>query len=1136
MDFELACVLYNIGALHGELGALDSRNNAESMKVACTHFQCAVWAFETLKDDSRLFKSRDISHDILTLFIQVMLAQAQECILEKSMLDNRKSSIVAKVAAQVVEYYNTSLAILLQAAMNTTGSDTIMDIVGSKLYKEWKKFIEFKVIYYNAICSLYMGNLSEELQKMGDRVAWYQSAESKLNEAVKLGKYIDKNETNEALTFVADVISVKLSNARKENDFVYHEKVPSFDKLTEVKGVSLVKGIPFSVTDPEICGQDIFARLVPIEAHETASIYSAQKDEILRKTRLKIDEKNQELEVYLSSLNVDRDTLRSRDERIPDELIEVCAAMSVNPSVINEVQTVLNELEEMCNEVDRAIKEIKNMLKDEEEKESLHQKKFGKRPPSMIIVELSKELAKHEETHQKAVESNVSLKENLERHIDDVKLLINSSANDIASLLPSTTVNVPINEEILKEMDKLFSKIDEMKSQRLMLENQLKEAMDSDDVMKLVLAHAKEEVEIIFQKEIKKYDKFVSLLDQNMSAQENILRALTKTNAKYSETKKALLENQRNRRARIESLLQTYEIFQEIKTNSKKGVEFYKKFQNIVFRLLARVRGVTKVQDEERLQFSLINDKKNKTKLNYRPELNTMPSTIRNPIANDQTFNYLLTNDQLQNAISTKPPEVYSTPTPTPTPTANFSVPIPTPIPNFSVPTPTSNFSVPTPTSNFSVPTPTSNFSLPTTTPNFSVSTPTPSHSVSTATSNFAVSNIQVQNYSIPSSGQQNFSVQPTNQQLNSLPTKQEVYSTPTLQQTVSLPSNTQTHNFSVSNTDQQQNYSIPGNNNQPQYSVPIDAQMRKLSISSTSQMQNYSVPNYTHQSNYSIQSNNQQYPTSSYSEPQNYTPSNYSEQNYSFTNNLQQAYSIAGNQQNALPQTYSVPSLPQQVNYPVSNPVQSQNYSTITNGYSASQNYLTSNSQSQTYATVNSQQQTYPVVNSQQQTYSTTNSQMQNYSASNNQQLNYSTSNNQQLSYSTSNNTIQSQQFNYSTANSYQQDNYAASNYWQQQGYSVPCSVENYQPQQQQQQLYQVSNYQQQQQQQQYPVTSYVQPQNHLVTNGQNNTQTPNANSSYEQPISCETSSIAQHSVKTQNTNQNSKENELLKEFDPFF
>ena len=36
-------------------------------------------------------------------------AQSQECILEKSMADNRKSSITAKVAAQCAEFYKKAL-------------------------------------------------------------------------------------------------------------------------------------------------------------------------------------------------------------------------------------------------------------------------------------------------------------------------------------------------------------------------------------------------------------------------------------------------------------------------------------------------------------------------------------------------------------------------------------------------------------------------------------------------------------------------------------------------------------------------------------------------------------------------------------------------------------------------------------------------------------------------------------------------------------------------------------------------------------------------------------------------------------------------------------------------------------------
>lgn len=40
IKFEQASLLYNIGALHSILGSMETRTNADSMKVACTHFQC----------------------------------------------------------------------------------------------------------------------------------------------------------------------------------------------------------------------------------------------------------------------------------------------------------------------------------------------------------------------------------------------------------------------------------------------------------------------------------------------------------------------------------------------------------------------------------------------------------------------------------------------------------------------------------------------------------------------------------------------------------------------------------------------------------------------------------------------------------------------------------------------------------------------------------------------------------------------------------------------------------------------------------------------------------------------------------------------------------------------------------------
>lgn len=87
-----------------------------------------------------------------------------------------------------------------------------------------------------------------------------------------------KNNNNVFLLHLLDILLIinvifRHSSSKKENDFVYHDKVPALGSLPELKGASLVKGIPFSSSDPDVSGPDIFARLVPMEAHETSSLY-----------------------------------------------------------------------------------------------------------------------------------------------------------------------------------------------------------------------------------------------------------------------------------------------------------------------------------------------------------------------------------------------------------------------------------------------------------------------------------------------------------------------------------------------------------------------------------------------------------------------------------------------------------------------------------------------------------------------------------------------------------------------------------------------------------------------------------------------------------------------------------------------
>ncbi|XP_023224136.1 tyrosine-protein phosphatase non-receptor type 23-like [Centruroides sculpturatus] len=580
------------------------------MKIACTHFQCAAWAFQHIRENYAMPKGCDMSHDLLTFYINVMLAQAQECILEKSMLDSRKSPIIAKVAAQVVEYYQTALATLLSGS-SSVESGCILHIVGSKIFKSWKKFVEFKISYYGSISHLYMGNQAEEQQKMGDRVAWYQSAFDKLEEAIKISKTMERDDLNEALSFTMDVIGNKQNIAKKENDFVYHEKVPAIESLPEVKGASLVKGIPFSPTDPDVSGPDIFARLVPIEAHEASSMYSEEKAKILRTISAKVEDKDQELMTYLSSLQLDSNLLSPQTDQIPQELLEKCAAMSVRQSAIDDLSSLLKSLMEVSQEVEDSLKQTYDILKQDEQKEQLHQESFGKRAPSMIIVELTKECSRYQEAHKRAEESNTTLQKVFNLHINNLKLLTGPMEELKASLPSVSSMEISNDDGVVKELKRLLVKVEEMRRQRQMLETQLRNALQSDDITtQLVMKDRKNDLQSVFEDELKKHNQQVALLEQNLVAQDNILHALTQANARYANIRKATTEILNRREAMISSLINSYEAYEELLAKAQKGLEFYHKLQTNVSRVLTRARSVTKVQDEERAQISEVQARK----------------------------------------------------------------------------------------------------------------------------------------------------------------------------------------------------------------------------------------------------------------------------------------------------------------------------------------------------------------------------------------------------------------------------------------------------------------------------------------------------------------------------------------------
>ncbi|VDO30800.1 unnamed protein product [Onchocerca flexuosa] len=181
INYELACVMYNIGAVHGAIAANESRIDLD--------------------------------------------AQAQECLLEKSIIDHRKNIVIAKLAIHLRDVY-----MQCREHFDFTGLSDM-----SSRYKEWLRTCIVKSEMYGAIAMLHLGFQAEDDNKMGFRVSYFDFALGHVTAAMKQVEKDKRESLKEAVIFLNDIILGKQRNAKKENDFIYHDRIPKPEELPIVE-------------------------------------------------------------------------------------------------------------------------------------------------------------------------------------------------------------------------------------------------------------------------------------------------------------------------------------------------------------------------------------------------------------------------------------------------------------------------------------------------------------------------------------------------------------------------------------------------------------------------------------------------------------------------------------------------------------------------------------------------------------------------------------------------------------------------------------------------------------------------------------------------------------------------------------
>ena len=109
VNFERCAILFNLAALHSQVGIDQDRTTSGGLLAACKKFQEAAGVFAHIKDHVAMRMDApqplDVSPDSSRMLEQLMLAQAQECVFEKAMNEKKSEGVCARLGKQCMLFY-----------------------------------------------------------------------------------------------------------------------------------------------------------------------------------------------------------------------------------------------------------------------------------------------------------------------------------------------------------------------------------------------------------------------------------------------------------------------------------------------------------------------------------------------------------------------------------------------------------------------------------------------------------------------------------------------------------------------------------------------------------------------------------------------------------------------------------------------------------------------------------------------------------------------------------------------------------------------------------------------------------------------------------------------------------------------
>ncbi|CAH9136609.1 unnamed protein product [Cuscuta epithymum] len=578
IHLEKAAVLFNLGAIHSQIGLSFDRSSVDGRRQASHSFIAAAGAFAFLRDNVAMKASMgssttvDVSVECAGMLERLMLAQAQECVYENTIAKGSSPVVCAKISRQVGIFYEEASAALNAAPLN------------QHFEKAWIAHVQLKAALFYAEACYRFGLELHGKEEIAEEIARLKSGISALSEAKKTAPRGTAQQLLDAINKLEVRLNQNLEIAVKENDRVYLMRVPPASSLAPLPAFSMVK--PFPMTEVlDASKEKMFASLVPDNSAKSLSRYTEMVDDVIRTQAEKLQQGSELARVRLKEMD------------LPDSILALEGSISLPTDLRGEVEAVqvcggpaaleaeLQQLKDLSRVNHELLVQAEELLQKEATEDAKFRSQFGTRwvrPQSSTLTKnLHDRLNRYAANLKQAAESDARIERSVRDHSTLMSILDHRPIESVLPSLARPIMSLDANEDaVVGALKHSLRQLESLGAQRAGLEDMLKEMKRKDDILPKLMT-SPGSLEDLFRKEIGKYANICEEISKNLEAQEQLLIQIQAQNEDF-----AAIFNLEDYKASREKMYKQIESgiakYREIKDNINEGLKFYVTLQDAI--------------------------------------------------------------------------------------------------------------------------------------------------------------------------------------------------------------------------------------------------------------------------------------------------------------------------------------------------------------------------------------------------------------------------------------------------------------------------------------------------------------------------------------------------------------------------